>query len=334
MTGKMKQPTGDKPVGRRTNTNKTEYNSTGLAQRSEAPEYKSAYRSGGPAIQVEALPPPSAPVSTYDFAYDYFLLGWHLLPVQPGKKVPFGRWGGKELGPDTPPGHWRRHPELNLGIGTGPVSGVFALDIDPAKGGLDTLRAYQSKHGPLPEAPLVRTGSGGWHVYFEWPADQEVTNSAGKLGPGLDVRGIGGYVVAPPSLHPNGRRYAWHPGRAPWDGVLPPPAPSWLLVLLAPHPAPPADIVPLVQDISADEKVRRCLAYVATMPPAISGSGGHEATFRVALACRGFDLDEDQALGVLREFNLQCQPRWSAPELQHKVRSAYADGRVQRGGKL
>jgi hypothetical protein len=82
-----------------------------------------------------------------------------------------------------------------------------------------------------------------------------------------------------------------------------------------------------------DRRLRRAERYVAAMPGAISGSGGHAATFRVALVLvRGFGLEPSDALRVLTEVhNPMCSPAWSPRELQHKVRQAYQRGRVPFG---
>jgi hypothetical protein len=63
-------------------------------------------------------------------------------------------------------------------------------------------------HGPLPETPVVLTGGGGKHYYFRHPGGY-IKSVAAALGPGLDIKGEGGFVVAPPSLHASGRRYEW-----------------------------------------------------------------------------------------------------------------------------
>ena len=103
---------------------------------------------------------------------------------------------------------WRRWPLANLGIRTGATSGLVVVDIDPEHGGLDTIRRLNTEI-PLPRGLRVRTGSGGWHLYFAHP-EGEIRNSAGTaLGTGVDVRGDGGYVVAPPSRHMRGGEYRW-----------------------------------------------------------------------------------------------------------------------------
>lgn len=91
--------------------------------------------------------------------------------------------------------------EQNVGIVTGAISDVVVLDVDSR----DALETIQNKH-PLPHTPSVKTGK-GWHFYFKHPGWM-IKNRAGIL-PGVDVRGDGGYVVAPDSVHPDGQEYTW-----------------------------------------------------------------------------------------------------------------------------
>ena len=126
-------------------------------------------------------------------------------------------------------GGWKRGPSAAVGVPTGPdlgPDGAFVLDVDlPA--GPDALAHLEAEHGPLPPTLEQRTGSGGRQLFFLWPKDREIRNSAGKLGSDLDTRGAGGYVVVPPSGHPSGGRYAWTN-----EGVDMAEAPAWLLDLL------------------------------------------------------------------------------------------------------
>jgi hypothetical protein len=126
-------------------------------------------------------------------------------------------------------GWWRRWPAANVGMLTGRLSGVVVVDVDPDHGGIDTMRRLVAEHAALPAGPRVHTGSGGWHVLFAWPG-REVRNSTGRVGPGVDIRGDGGYVIAPPSLHVSGGRYVWTSG-----GELPR-MPDWLARLVEPPP--------------------------------------------------------------------------------------------------
>jgi hypothetical protein len=101
---------------------------------------------------------------------------------------------------------WTRWPDANVGILTGAESGILVLDVD-GKQGEESLIELERRGYYLPDSYTVRTGGGGQHLYFAWPEGADVRNSQSKIAPGLDVRGQGGYVVAPPSLHASGARY-------------------------------------------------------------------------------------------------------------------------------
>ena len=95
---------------------------------------------------------------------------------------------------------WKKHPRANIGIATG--HGLFVIDIDPRSGGsLEEL----NKRFAIPNTAMVLTGGEGWHLYFSYTGS--LGNSASKLCEGIDTRGLGGYVVAPPSLHASGNYY-------------------------------------------------------------------------------------------------------------------------------
>lgn len=103
---------------------------------------------------------------------------------------------------------WESYPFANVGIATGPESGLWVLDAD-GETGIASLKALRFDGKPLwPFAtPWVKTGGGGIHVYFAW--DDRVAQRARFL-PGLDTRARGGYVVAPPSRHPDTKKpYEW-----------------------------------------------------------------------------------------------------------------------------
>ena len=117
-------------------------------------------------------------------------------------------------------------PNANVGIATG--DGLVVVDIDPRHGGDVALAALELEHGPLPETVTVDTGGGGVHYYFKEPAGEKLRNSAGLIGEGIDVRANGGYVVAPPSVHPSGGVYNWRAGHGP-DDLAVAELPRWIL---------------------------------------------------------------------------------------------------------
>jgi hypothetical protein len=103
---------------------------------------------------------------------------------------------------------WTRWPEANVGVATGMASGFVVLDVDADKGGYESLAEMIKDNGPLPDhLAASNTGGGGKHILFKHPGVQ-VGNKT-KIAPGLDIRGDGGYIIAPPSLHLSGKRYEW-----------------------------------------------------------------------------------------------------------------------------
>jgi len=122
---------------------------------------------------------------------------------------------------------FRRWPDANIAIVTGEVSNLVVLDVDPAHGGDASLRDLTDRFGPLPDTLTAGTGGGGRHFYFAAPADGRPTPSRVALRAGLDVRAEGGLIIAPPSIHQSGRRYAWENA-----DPMPAPMPHWLLRLL------------------------------------------------------------------------------------------------------
>lgn len=151
-------------------------------------------------------------------ALRYLGAGWSVLPLRAGDKRPLIRW--QELQTQRPSaatvaGWFAQWPHANVGIVTGAISRLVVLDVDPRHGGESSLRDLQTHFGSLPATLEARTGGGGRHLYFAHPGGL-VRNRAG-LAQGIDLRGDGGYVVAPPSLHPSGLRYAWKTGCAPGD---------------------------------------------------------------------------------------------------------------------
>lgn len=164
-------------------------------------------------------------------ARDYALEDWHVLPVEPRGKKPlikdWPRQASNDL--DKINAWWKKTPEANVGILTGSVSGLFVLDVDAPHGGDDALRQLEAGHGALPKTLRAATGS-GHHYYFRYPHNCDIKTSANSLGPGLDVRGVGGFVVAPPSVHPNGSVYKWDSSANYLDSDVAE-APDWLINL-------------------------------------------------------------------------------------------------------
>jgi hypothetical protein len=160
-----------------------------------------------------------------------------VLPLKPRDKIPLGSLvphGLKDASrdPDIIRDWWRRAPKANIGVRTG--DGHFVLDLDGPEAAAWFGNAC-GRHGGAEHTLTVRTGGGGFHVFFACPI--EVPNSAGRLAPGVDIRGEGGYVVAAPSIHPSGHVY-----QIARDLPIAE-APAWLVDLALPEPVPPPVIV-------------------------------------------------------------------------------------------
>lgn len=233
-------------------------------------------------------------------ALAYAERGWPVFPLEARGKKPLTKRGFKDATTDAAQirNWWASWPEANIGLPTGHAFDV--LDIDGPEGE-EALRALLGE-AKLPPAPAASTGK-GLHVYF---APTGRGNTAGKLGPKLDTRGAGGYVVAPPSVHPSGAVYEWV--RTP-NGL---PLPAWPEKLSTPE-AKPAKAVP----VSSVRRVSRTTAYgraaldgiLRDVAAAAEGSRNHtlnRAAFRAGQLVAGEQIEEAEALATLAEGGRRC----------------------------
>ena len=181
---------------------------------------------------------------------------------------------------------------------TGKISDLVVIDCDTA----EDATWWRENHV---ETPLVvTTGRGGKHFYYRYPKC-EVGNKTGILGRKIDVRGEGGLVVAPPSIHPvTNRPYHWER----WDyyslDEVPVFNPEWL--------GPTKSVIPSRSYSSEfSVEIRNALSYIGHIT-AESGNGGHNATFRAACKLRDSGLSADEALDALRTWNeTNAEPPWT-----------------------
>jgi hypothetical protein len=161
-------------------------------------------------------------------ALEYLKRGWAVVPARERAKWPIVRWQRfqQEMPTEEQMMRWyERWPKANLAVITGEISGIVVIDIDPKHAGEESLAAMEARHGALPKTVESVTGGGGRHLYFAYPG-REVRNRAG-LAPGIDMRGHGGCIIVPPSVHPSGKKYQWRSGHAPGQVELAP-LPVWL----------------------------------------------------------------------------------------------------------
>ncbi len=151
--------------------------------------------------------------SMKEWALYYAKKGLAVFPLHPRDKNPVPIHGFKDATTDVNKinNWWEQNPNYNIGIATGQASGglvVIDLDIDEDKGknGYEVLKEWQREYGELPETWQSITGRGGYHLIYK---SSEKESCSSGIYEGVDVRGDGGYIVAPPSVHPNGNRYKW-----------------------------------------------------------------------------------------------------------------------------
>jgi replicative DNA helicase len=198
-------------------------------------------------------------------------------------------------------------PDANLSIVTGEESGIFVLDIDPRSGGEQTISDLTEDHGLLPDTPTFFTGSGGFHLLFKHPGGYVPTKS--EIGPGLDIRGNGGQIIAPPSRNING--YYTEDPEHPIEMEVAE-APAWLLALIS---------ASSVHDI--DPRARRPRFNIEEALRGSSQGSRDQTIFRLAAKMRDEDIPLDMALDWIRRAAQNCNPPFPIKTAEEKVHWAY-----------
>lgn len=246
-----------------------------------------------------------------DWALMYAGLGFAVFPLRPRDKRPATENGFKAATTDRQriAGWWDKYPDCNIGIATGQVSGglvVVDLDIDEDKGinGYETLKRWQKEHGELPDTWQSITGRGGYHLFFK---DSAKNKSRTSLYEGIDIRADGGYIVAPPSIHPNGNRYEWEQG--------------------------PGDSIGIAQ---ADSRVAEFLLGIRPSgwdkrgfqePETIPEGGRVKTMVQLIGSLKGKGLGNEAIKAAVQEENSsRCVPPLTAQELEKEVFPALARG--------
>lgn len=221
---------------------------------------------------------------------------------------------------------WARCPGSNVGILCGRDSGIIVVDLD-GDAGIEAFRKIVDANGGSDGEPLrAISGSGkGRHlVYAYTPQCDNLNNRTKVSGSPIDLKTNGGNLVVAPSIHPSGGRYQW----LTLPNVVPGPMPEWLiehLLTVTERKAKPAPAPPRRTYVDNSRFIiKRAMNYLAKIPPAISGSGGHDQTFAAARAMvYEFDLGVETGLELMATFyNVRCSPPWSFKELLHKCEDA------------
>ena len=205
---------------------------------------------------------------------------------------------------------WTQYPDCNIGIKCSNLL-VFDLDCKDGIDGANDLRNIIQSVGKLPDSPIARTGSGGWHLFFAKPnvdiiGQKKIKWQGQKTG--IDIQTGNQYIVAPPSIHPCGNPYQWI--TPPCHVAQLPQLPSeWIEQVLPKRQS--AIILPVVSPVNDSNIIARCRSYVAAMPAAIQGQSGQSDLLRVAnVIFHGFGLSEAEGWQLMLEYNCRCCPPW------------------------
>jgi hypothetical protein len=263
----------------------------------------------------------------------------------PGKHPRFDKW--REVATTDPNKirfWWEHFPLANVGIATGGAAGLVAIDVDGAAGRASLAKLAET-HGPLPATLRQSTGraGGGTHHLFRVEVGRlDWIRNTTQIAPGIDIRAEGGLIVAAPSLHPSGARYAWEN-----EGTPIAPLPEWVGKLTRSEKARQATFStngtrPDEAEIEAvwplTQRLQLARAALVRAEPAVQGQNGSRACLKAAItAVRGYLVPTAGGIAcdLLQEvYNPRCAPPWAEYELVHKVNSASVSVDVPWGYKL
>ena len=243
--------------------------------------------------------------SLKEAAVNYAKLGFAVLPLKPMTNDPATTHGVKDATKDvgTVEAWWIQNPDYNIGVAAG--NGLVVIDVDehPENGkfGLETLREWEKQHGEMPPTWTVLTGSGGLHYWYK--TDQSFKNLVNVI-PAVDIRTSGGYVVAPPSIHPNGTAYEWEASGDPED--VPFAELSGSALQLA--------------ELSA-EKQKKSESGIRYKELKTIGEGSRQAALMSLQGhLKNLNMTDEAIMAAVREENeAKCDPPMTEAELQKEI---------------
>lgn len=234
-------------------------------------------------------------------AVEYAKRGWAVFPCK--GKIPLTPRGFRDASkdPNKVEKLFKSHAEANIGIATGKISGFFVIDIDVHGDidGNDSIEDLQSKFGKLPNTVESITWSGGRHILFK-SSEISIGNRT-KVLPGVDVRGTGGYIIAPPSIIDD-KEYIWEASSHP-DNIPIAEAPEWLINLLC------SDDIPEIPGTT--NEINK-----------ISAGARNDKLMRKGIGLRKEGLPYETIIIVLKDLNrLRCSPMLKDREVETIARS-------------
>jgi hypothetical protein len=243
-----------------------------------------------------------------DVALDYIDRGWSVLPVS-RKKIPLNANGSRGASSDKQQvlDWWSQHPDAQVGIATGEISGIWVVDID-MKNGKDGVSALQNTFGSTfeidPQTLIQKTPTGGFHFVFSWDKERPVHN-AQDIVSGVDIRGDGGFIMAAPSsFNINGEWIAYR-----WNDLAykPVDAPQWAWDLANQGNESRSKSVDLNQAIEGIDQGSR-----------------DDDLFRIACMLRSREVTADTSMTFISILADRCKPPFSQSEAVSKVERAYS----------
>ena len=275
-------------------------------------------------------------------------MGLPTFPLLPGKKTPQVDGGFKAATVDE--AQLRRwfngeaNQKRNIGIPTGPVSGLLVIDHDPYKPGAEnSLTDLEAKLGPLVPTFTVRTRAGGFHYFFQYPDDHDVRCSNGKFGKGLDIKGNGGYVVAIGSFvekDANGHAGWYKPANDLPIAKLPD---AWVKHLATAKGATGATGAKATVAMAGGKPSEGLAAFAAgvggfTLPEVIEEGTRNQTLHDYLWSLQGRGVPFDQAIQMVREANLtRCRTPLDDAEMdlicREENRKPTSAGEMTAGGQ-
>lgn len=251
-------------------------------------------------------------------ALQYAKIGLAVFPLIPREKKPLTENGFKNATTDPAQieNWWTIHPDANIGIATGQMSGgvcVIDMDVDKEedKDGYHSFVDWCDQNFlVLPDSWLSITGRGGYHLFYR--SAFPVPSKIGWLED-VDIRADGAYIVAPPSIHPNGNRYEWEQPPEEYEIVT----------------TDDIDVEYVFNSVIAANKSDKSTPL--KVPDVIPK--GHRDEFMFKLACKYQAMgmtDEVMLVALQKENEIRCKPPLTAKEIKRKVEQAqkYKKGEV------
>lgn len=266
-------------------------------------------------VRSNSRPPITSPTNLAAAALQLAQQGYRVFPLQPRGKKPLIKQWQKVATTNAAQVQqwWQQHPTANIGIATGKLSGLYVLDRDGSAGST----SYKKLRCQALESTLQVVTSRGVHHYLQYPS-KGIRNSAGHVATGIDVRGEGGYVVAPPSVHPSGHVYRWHNHGAPLQSWLPPNGDGKHSAVLAQHA----------------QQAKRTAGPAAGMPERIPAGERNSTLAAEAGAMRNRGLSTEAIKAALQVLNCEhCDPPLDAAEVD-KIAESIGTYEPQPGAPL